>query len=79
MERYWTLKYLEQHREEAHTVNLHPKDRGVLVAFDNIPLHINIDRGEASLSEGPAFFYPGSFDFYALEVRGRIEPKSNVI
>jgi hypothetical protein len=75
MERFWILKYLEQHREEAQAVNLHPKDRSVLVVFQDIPLHINISREEAVQTEGPALFYPESFDFYSLEVRGRFMPK----
>ena len=75
MERYWILKYLEQHGEDAHPVNLHPRDRSILVAFEEIPLHLNISREEASQAEGPALFSPESFDFYSLEVRGKFMPK----
>jgi exoribonuclease-2 len=74
MERYWVLKYLEQNRDRAHAVNLHTKGRSILAAFEDIPLHLNLTKDEVPFLAGAAHFYPESFDFYALEVRGRFMP-----
>jgi len=72
MERYWVLKYLEKNRGELHPVVLHPKDKKILISFENIPFHINIDRGKSFPDEGPAFFRVLTLDYYTLEIGGEV-------
>jgi exoribonuclease-2 len=73
MERYWTLRFLERRPEEPEPVELLFRQDRWVARFERMPLKVHLDPPECvGLSEGPATFVPERFDFYGLEVRGRI-------
>jgi len=75
MEKYWTLKYLEQHAEELHPVELIGIRDRMLIDFKKLPLKVPMDPSQRII-EGPLLFRPEEFDFHELNVTGILEEGS---
>lgn len=74
MERYWTLRWMEQHAGEPFPVTLRSLDNKMFVLFDNLPIDLDLNPEETGQKEGPALFRIEQIDFYALEFKGSVLP-----
>ncbi|MBU1186461.1 MAG: RNB domain-containing ribonuclease, partial [Acidobacteria bacterium] len=74
MERYWTLRWMEQRTGDPFPVTLRRLDNKMLVLFDNLPVDLDLNPEETGQKEGPALFRIEQIDFYALEVKGSVLP-----
>ncbi|MFH1998176.1 MAG: ribonuclease catalytic domain-containing protein [Planctomycetota bacterium] len=73
MERYWTLKYVEQHNDAPFPVEVHTPSGRKWASFIGIPLKVTLDP-DLAVPRGALAFVPERFDYYTLHVEGRLEP-----
>ena len=72
MNRYWVLKFLEQKPGEAWPVTVNRVKRKVHINFKGLPLELTQPLSFTSVPDGNAHFLAERFDFYSLQLDGRL-------
>ncbi|MFC2156351.1 ribonuclease catalytic domain-containing protein [Acidobacteriota bacterium] len=72
MNRYWVLKFLEQKSGDTWPVTVNRIKRKVHINFKGLPLELTQPLSFTSVPDGNALFLPERFDFYSLQLDGRL-------
>lgn len=72
MERFWTLKYMENNKGQIWPVTIQRQEKKASVIFDHLPLRFSLPLDATIPPDGPALFTPEYIDFYSLKLDGKL-------